>query len=159
MPISPYVARLRRHIGPDLLLLPSVMGVIYDQQSRVLLVRQTADSLWSTPGGVIEPDETPAAAVVREVEEETGLKVGIVRLLGVFGGPDFVVNYPNGDRSQYISAIFECSVLSGALRPDGDETDDLTFAGPEEIAHLDCQPWLRHVMPLLWARSPSAFFQ
>ena len=159
MPISPYVARLRRHVGPDLLLLPSVMGVIYDEQSRVLLVRQTADGLWSTPGGVIEPDETPAAAVVREVEEETGLKVRIVRLLGVFGGPDFVVSYPNGDRSQYLSAIFECAVLSGSLRPDGDETDDLTFAGPAEIAHLDCQPWLRHVMPLLWERSPSAFFQ
>lgn len=135
------------------------MGIIYDEQSRVLLVRQTADSLWSTPGGVIEPDETPAVAVVREVEEETGLKVRIVRLLGVFGGPEFVVNYPNGDRSQYVSAIFECAVLSGSLRPDGDETDDLAFTGPAEIAQRDCQPWLLHVIPLLWARSPSAFFQ
>lgn len=108
MPISPYIAELRRHVGSRLLLLPSVMGVIYDRQSRVLLVRQTADGLWSTPGGVLEPDETPATAVVREVQEETGLEVSIVRLLGVFGGPSFVVQYPNGDRSQYLSAVFEC---------------------------------------------------
>lgn len=50
MAISPYVAALRRHVGSGLLHLPSVMGVIYDEQSRVLLVRQTADGLWSTPG-------------------------------------------------------------------------------------------------------------
>ena len=159
MPISPYIAELRRHVGSSLLLLPSVMGVIYDAQSRVLLVRQTADGLWSTPGGVLEPNETPAAAVVREVQEETGLEVEIVRLLGVYGGPSFIVNYPNGDRSQYLSAIFECAVRGGSLVSDGDETDQLTFAGPTELAHMKCQPWMEHVMPLLWQRSPVAFYQ
>ena len=135
------------------------MGIIDDAQSRVLLVRQTADGRWSTPGGVLEPEETPATAVVREVKEETGLDVSIVRLLGVFGGPAFVVQYPNGDRSQYVSTIFECAVVGGSLLPDGDETDQLTFAGPGELAQLDCQPWMPHVMPLLWQRSTSAFFQ
>ena len=159
MPISPYVAELRAKLGSRLLLLPSVMGVVYDAQSRVLLVRQTADALWSTPGGVIEPDETPAAAVVREVFEETGLETNIVRLLGVYGGPTFVVDYPNGDRSQYISAIFECAVASGSPAPDGDETDALMFAGPEELATIKCQPWMQHVMPLLWRRSAAPFYQ
>ena len=135
------------------------MGVIYDAQSRVLLVRQTADGLWSAPGGVLEPDETPAAAVVREVQEETGLEVSVVRLLGVFGGPSFVVQYPNGDRSQYLSAIFECAVRGGAPAPDGDETDQLTFAGPTELARMNCQPWMKQVMPLLWQRSASSFYQ
>jgi ADP-ribose pyrophosphatase YjhB (NUDIX family) len=159
MAISPYVAGLRRRIGPDLLLLPSVMGIIYDAQSRVLLVRQFADSLWSTPGGVIEPDETPRAAVVREVREETGLDVSVVRLLGVYGGPEFVVEYPNGDRSQYVSVIFECAVRSGEAKPDGEETDALTFAGPTELERLRCQPWMSHVMPLLWRRDAAPFFQ
>ena len=159
MPISPYVAKLRKHVGSDLLLLPSVMGIVYDSESRVLLVRQSADGLWSTPGGVIEPDETPAEAVIREVSEETGLKVTVVRLLGVHGGPEFVVDYPNGDRSQYVSAVFECAVSGGTAMSDGDETDALTFAGPGELPSLHCQPWLLKVMPLLWQRSPVAFFQ
>ena len=159
MAISPYIAELRRHVGSSLLLLPSVMGVIYDEHSRVLMVRQTADGLWSTPGGVLELDETPASAVVREVQEETGLDVDIVRLMGVFGGPAFVVQYPNGDRSQYLSAIFECAVRGGSLMPDGDETDQLTFAGPTELTRMNCQPWMQHVMPLLWQRSPSPFYQ
>jgi 8-oxo-dGTP pyrophosphatase MutT (NUDIX family) len=157
--MSPYVARLRRAIGSDLLLLPSVTGVIYDERSRVLLVRQVADGTWSTPGGVIEVDETPAIAVVREVKEETGLDVDIVRLLGIFGGPDFVVNYPNGDRSQYVSAIFECAVRGGTLGADGVETDDLMFVGRDEIKSLTCQPWMEHVMPHLWQRNPEPFYQ
>jgi 8-oxo-dGTP pyrophosphatase MutT (NUDIX family) len=158
MPISPYVARLRNRVGHELLLLPSVMGVIYDAQSRVLLVRQRADGSWSTPGGVIEPEETPATAVVREVLEETGLAVEIVRLLGVYGGPDFVVEYPNGDRSQYVSTIFECRIVGGTLGADGEETDDLTFAGPDDMNGLRCQPWLQYVMPFLWQRSPLPFY-
>jgi ADP-ribose pyrophosphatase YjhB (NUDIX family) len=159
MPISPYVAGLRRRVGSDLLLLPSVMGIIYDNESRVLLVRQSGDALWSTPGGVIEPDETPAAAAIREVREETGLEVRVERLLGAFGGPEFVVNYPNGDRSQYVSLIFECAVRAGTAAPDGEETDALRFAGPREIGELKCQPWMQHVMPLLWQRTSVAFFQ
>ena len=159
MPISPYVAELRAKLGSRLLLLPSVMGVVYDAHSRVLLVRQSADGLWSTPGGVLEPDETPATAVVREVREETGLETTIVRLLGVYGGPEFVVDYPNGDRSQYCSVIFECAVTRGTLTPDGDETDALMFAGPDELATMRCQPWMRHVMPLLWQRSTIPFYQ
>ena len=159
MPISPYVKLLREKLGSRLLLLPSVMGVIYDAQSRVLLVRQSADALWSTPGGVIELDETPATAVVRELREETGLDTTVVRLLGVCGGPAFVVDYPNGDRTQYISSVFECAVTSGTLTPDGDETDALMFVGPEELATLQCQPWLYPVIPLLWQRSPTPFYQ
>lgn len=159
MPISPYVAELRAKLGSRLLLLPSVMGVVYDSQSRVLLVRQSADGLWSTPGGVLEPDETPATAVVREVREETGLETTIVRLLGVYGGPTFVVDYPNGDRSQYLSVIFECAVAGGTPTADNDETDAVMFAGPEEMANIRCQPWMHHVMPLLWQRSPLPFYQ
>jgi len=152
--ISPYVASLRKYVGHDLLLLPSVMGVVYDEKGRVLLVRQKADALWSTPGGLIEPNETPATAVVREVHEETGLEVAVVRLLGAYGGPTFIVDYPNGDRSQYVSIVFECGIRKGTPAPDGDETDALTFAGPEELSSMKCQPWMHHVMPLLWRREP-----
>ena len=47
--------------------------------------------------GGVEPYEAPAAAVVREVAEETGLTVTVTSLIGVYGGPQFVINYPNGE--------------------------------------------------------------
>jgi len=83
--------------------------------------------VWSTPGGTIELNETPADAVVREVWEERGLFVTPRRLFAVYGGPSFVVRYPNGDETQYISAMFECDVVSGGLRPDGEETAAAKF--------------------------------
>lgn len=48
--------------------------VICEQDRHVLLVRK-AESRWSLPGGKIEPGETASAAAIRELQEETGLRV------------------------------------------------------------------------------------
>lgn len=45
---------------------------------KVLLVHNKAYDKWTPPGGHLEGDETPAEAVVRELAEETGLKVEII---------------------------------------------------------------------------------
>src|SRR5439155_21991048 len=121
MVMSPHVRRLRAALGSELLVLPSVTGVIFDDRDRMLLV-EVEGGLWTAPGGVIEPDETPADAVVREVWEETGLYTRPVRLLGVFGGPDCSVVYPNGDRASYVMSVFECQILGGTLTGTSDET-------------------------------------
>src|SRR5215212_115328 len=67
MPISPFIAALRAKVGNDLLLLPSVSAIILDDRRRVLLQRASDDGKWYVIGGSLEPDEQPAAAVVREV--------------------------------------------------------------------------------------------
>jgi 8-oxo-dGTP pyrophosphatase MutT (NUDIX family) len=69
----------------------------------------------------IDPDEAPQDAVVREVWEETGLRVEPTRLCGVFGGPEFRVTYENGDESHYVMAVFECRRIGGDAATDGDE--------------------------------------
>src|SRR5438876_408008 len=68
MPVSPYVARLRRAIGSELLLLPSVTVLPRDASGRVLLVRHADSGEWGTIGGTIEPGESPTAAAVRETK-------------------------------------------------------------------------------------------
>lgn len=75
MPISPYIRQLRGFVGTARLLLPSVSVHVFDDQRRLLLVRQVEGNVWSTPRGVIEPDERPADAAVREAWEETALHV------------------------------------------------------------------------------------
>jgi 8-oxo-dGTP pyrophosphatase MutT (NUDIX family) len=48
---------------------------------------------WTLPGGAIDPNVHPADAAVRECLEETGLLVKPERLIGAFGGPEFLVRY------------------------------------------------------------------
>lgn len=62
----------------------SVTGIVVREDGRVLVIQRADDGRWVPPGGVLELDETPEAGVKREVEEETGLTVEAVRLVGVY---------------------------------------------------------------------------
>ena len=159
MPISPYLRQLRARVGPMRLLLPSVSAHIFDETSRLLLVRQRESGVWSTPGGFVEPDERPADAVVREVWEETGLLVVPMGVLGTFGGPEFVVRYSQGDEAQYVITAFECRVSGGQLQPDGEETIAVRYFTAGEAEGLSLAPWLRTVLSLAYARSAGIAFQ
>ena len=59
-------------------------GIITDEKDRVLLCHRRAFDLWNLPGGRVEVGESPWSALVREIEEETCLKVVPVHLSGVY---------------------------------------------------------------------------
>jgi 8-oxo-dGTP pyrophosphatase MutT (NUDIX family) len=153
MPMSTYLRDLRARVGPTRLLMPSVTGIVRDGSGRVLLVQQRDDGRWSTPGGAIEPQETPADAVVREVWEETGLLVVPERIIAIYGGPAFLVHYPNGDETEYVSTIFSCVVRSGALVQESDETLAVRYWSADEMRSLTLASWLPPLIPLLFAPS------
>jgi 8-oxo-dGTP pyrophosphatase MutT (NUDIX family) len=75
MGVPDYILRMREHVGHELLWLPSVSAVIRNDAGELLLGRRSDDGRWSVVSGFVEPGEQPATAVVREVEEETGLRV------------------------------------------------------------------------------------
>ena len=158
MPISAYIRRLRAHVGPMRLLLPSVSVHLFDPAGRLLLVRQREGDIWSTPGGLIEPDERPADAAVREVFEETGLLIRPERVLGVYGGPECVVRYPNGDEVQYVITAIGGTATGGAPRPDLDETVAVAYWSEAEAAALPLAPWLRALLPVVYAGPAGAGF-
>lgn len=156
---SGYVAELRSSIGSRLLLLPSVTICLFDARHRLLLARHVDGGRWSTPGGAIEPGETPAEAAVREAREELGVEVRPRALIGVFGGAAYEVTYPNGDRVAYVTTAFECEQVAGTLEPDQRELSELTHVGPEDDWRALSMPsWLPHALPrlLAWPAAGSA---
>jgi 8-oxo-dGTP pyrophosphatase MutT (NUDIX family) len=158
MPISDYLRALRAKIGRDLLLVPSVTGVIFDDARRLLMVLHADRRIWVLPGGCIDPGETPADALVREVWEETALRVEPVALRGVYSGPDFLVRYYNGDEAIYVMSVFECRVTGGSPRPDGTETLDVRYFDERELATVPTPVWARAMLPRLLAGDAPAYF-
>ena len=159
MGMSLYLRALREAVGSRLLVLPSVTGIVFDDQQRVLLVRQRDVGVWSTPGGSIEPNETPANAVVREVWEETGLHIRPTGILGVFGGPQCAVTYPNGHETTYVTTVFECRVEGGAFAESTDETAATAFVDPKDAAGHLMTPWATFLLPRLFGNSHVTDFE
>ncbi len=127
MAIAPYIRRLRELVGTELLVLPSVAVLPRDGAGRVLLVRIIDTGQWAVIGGAIDPDESPDDAARREAEEEAGVTVELGPILGVLGGPEFRMTYPNGDETSYVSTVFAATVTGGSPRPDGDETSEVAW--------------------------------
>ena len=95
---------------------PSVSAVILDRRGRLLLQQRSDGGQWGLPGGSVEIGESVADAVVREVQEETGLTVRPRRIVGVYSDPALqVVRYPDGNVWHYVNVCFECTRLSGEL--------------------------------------------
>jgi len=134
MPISDYLRKLREKIGHDLVMMPAVTALIFNDRGEVLLHRAATDGNWYTIGGAIDPGEDPADAAVREVLEETGLHVVPERIVGVYRDP--VTVYPNGDRVEYFSTCFVCRVVGGTLAPGDDESLELRYFPPTELPKL-----------------------
>lgn len=133
MTISEYIRKMRQHIGQEQLILVGAAAVILNEAGQVLLQHRSDSKLWGIPGGSIEPGEEPAAAVMREVWEETGLRVLPERIVGVYGGPSHLVTYPNGDQCAFTSVTFACKVVGGELSVDDDESLELRWFDPQNL--------------------------
>ena len=108
--------------------MPAAAAVILDEASRVLLIRRGDGRGWALPGGFMEPGERIVDCLVREVQEETGLEVEPVHLVGLYSDPAHThITYPNGDQVHFVSATFRCRVVGGELRADGDESLEVAY--------------------------------
>ena len=158
MPMSDYVKSLRDRIGNDLLEVPTVSVAVFDDAGAVLMVRGIDDGLWSTPGGMMEPLETPADAAVRETWEETGLYVVPTGILGVFGGPDCAAEYDNGDRIAWVATLFAARVVGGVARPDGVETDAVRYVARDAWPELPCRTHVPAFLAAAFDAGDTAWF-
>jgi ADP-ribose pyrophosphatase YjhB (NUDIX family) len=109
------------------------VGAVAVVDDRLLLIRRghgPAAGEWSVPGGRVEPGETLAEAVVRELAEETGLEGVCEELVG------WVERI--GDDHHFVILDFRVTVLDGpenALRAGGDAAE-AAWVPRDEVAYL-----------------------
>jgi 8-oxo-dGTP pyrophosphatase MutT (NUDIX family) len=75
MPTPDFIRDIRATAGHQLLWLPGVSAVVFDDEGRVLLGQRADNHRWALISGIPDPGEQPAVAIVREVQEETGVRV------------------------------------------------------------------------------------
>ena len=112
--------------------IPCVGAIVADGQDRLLMIKRGHEpgaGLWSIPGGRIEPGETDAEAVVREMIEETGLTVEVGRLIGR-------VQRPGLNGAVIDIRDYAATVTGGTLRA-GDDAADARWVTPAELEWLD----------------------
>jgi 8-oxo-dGTP diphosphatase len=110
---------------------PCVGAVIKDAAGRLLLIKRghaPGAGLWSLPGGRVEPGETDAQALVREMREETGLLVEAGALIGT-------VRRPAGDGAVFDIRDYAASVTGGTLAA-GDDAAEARWVAASELGTL-----------------------
>jgi ADP-ribose pyrophosphatase YjhB (NUDIX family) len=108
-----------------------------DDGDRILLVRASSESLhsgqWLLPGGGVEHGERLDEAVVREVEEETGLRVTVDGIRDVLTDVDRLVDPPALRHQDRL--VFAVRVVDGALRPEASgSTDRAAWVDPSQVS-------------------------
>lgn len=120
-------------------------AALVDGDGRVLVQRRPQGSplagLWEFPGGKIEANECPEAALVRELDEELGIDVDPDSLV-----PACFASEPLGDR-RLLLLVFMCRTWRGSARPL--QASELKWLRPAELHALDMPSADRPLIGLL----------
>lgn len=121
---------------------PCAGAVVLDGSGRLLLIKRgqpPSQGSWSVPGGRCRAGEPAAAACVREVREETGLQVRVLRSAGRVerDGPSGQVY----DIEDFVCELVADGAAVGELRP-GDDAADARWVSLPELTGLDLAPGL-----------------
>jgi 8-oxo-dGTP diphosphatase len=104
----------------------SVIGIVFNEdRQKVLIVKRRDVDVWVLPGGGVDVGETSEDAVCRELLEETGLTVKIVRK---------VAQYTPINALAKLTDVFECSRIAGELAT-GDETGEIQYCPVDHLPH------------------------
>ena len=124
------------HAPTATVVVPSVFVLARWVGGRVLLVRRLDSGTWELPGGRVDVGETAVEAAVRETAEESGVRVVVTEIAGLFSDPGHVIRSPGGEVRQQFAVLFRARAVGGVPRGDLHETSDAAWVSVAELARL-----------------------
>ena len=131
--MSGYIMGMRKLVGHIPLLQCGASVIVENEKGEILLQQRTDNGCWGYAGGSVELYEVVEEAAKRELEEETGLIVDEMELLGVFSGEELRYTYPNGDQVSTIDIVYVCRKFHGQLNCQEGEVEKLAFFAPDAL--------------------------
>lgn len=123
-------------------IVPATSAIVLNEAGEILLQERSDNVLWALPGGTMNPGESVAQCVIREVKEETGLDVKPEYIIGIYSHPAHIVAYSDGEVRQQFSICFFCSLLGGEIKT-SDESLTVGFFSLQEATQLKMHPSIR----------------
>ena len=121
---------------------PGAVVLVQNDAGEVLLIQRSDNGRWALPGGGHDLGESIGDTAVREVCEETGLKVEITGLSGVYTDPGHIMVYDDGEARQQFSLCFRARPVGGEIRK-GDETVQVRWVAPADLPEYDVHATMR----------------
>ncbi len=136
--MNKYIKWLRSKIGNEKIICPGARIIIENQNKEILIIERADNGKKGLPAGSLEENETIEECIIREVKEETGLKIVELEVIGISSNPhNESVEYPNGDKIQYFTIEFYSNNWEGVIKvEDKTEVRCAKFSGAEIINQL-----------------------
>lgn len=122
----------------------SVAGAVIREDGRMLVIKRRDNGNWEPPGGVLELDETPQEGVVREVLEETGIRVEVEQLTGV---------YKNMTRG-IVALVFRCKP-TGGIELSTSESAAVEWITPEQATGRMSEAYAVRLLDAIELKAPQ----
>lgn len=114
------------------------------EDEKICLVRGQGENDWALPGGFGEVGYSPTENILKEIEEETGFKAKVEKLLAVFDTNRFQLQ-----SKQYAKFVFECKLLDGQFQ-ENQEIADLQFFAIDQLPALSEKRITKEQIEILW---------
>ncbi len=132
-----YIMNIREKVGHAPLISVGATVLVFNQNNELLLNLRSDTNTWGIPGGSKELNEKLEECAIRELKEETNLKVDDLELVTVLSGKEYYFKYPNDDEVDCVIALYKVQNYSGDLKINDDESTELKFFSLDNLPELE----------------------